>query len=148
LWEVAEPILEWIEDDAELRWIEGAPSGRVVRIEELGESRVDEWSDGSRMEGGAATKTKTEAQYLGTMVTVADAEALGISLPWESGDVVVLDSQGVIQRVRGLMFQEPRSWIEERLVRQIAGRPRVVMRVNGHSGIVGNEMADNRARSE
>jgi len=99
----------------------------MVRIEELDEPRVDEWSDGSRMEGGAAAATKTEAQYLGTMATVADAKALGISLAWESGDVVALDSQGVIQRVRGLMFQEPRSWIEERLARQAAERPRVMM---------------------
>jgi len=34
--------------------MEGAPRGRMVRIEELEEARVDEWTDGSRMEGGAA----------------------------------------------------------------------------------------------
>ena len=82
--------------------MEGAPRGRVVRIEELEEVRVDEWTDRSRMEGGAAAATRTEA-------TVVDTEALGISLAWENGDVVALHSQGVIQRVRGLMLQEPRS---------------------------------------
>ena len=34
--EVAEPILrEWIEGESELRWMEGSPKGRVVRIEKL-----------------------------------------------------------------------------------------------------------------
>jgi len=32
------------------------------------------------MEGGAAAAARTEAQYLGAMATVADAEALGIGI--------------------------------------------------------------------
>ena len=58
-----------------------------------------------RREQNGGRSGGTEAQYLGMMAAVADAEALGISLAWESGDVVALDSQGVIQRVRGLMLQ-------------------------------------------
>jgi len=51
------------------------------------------------MEGRAAAATRTEAQYLGTMATIAGAEALGVSLAWEKCDVVALDSKGVLQRI-------------------------------------------------
>ena len=33
------------------------------------------------------------------------------------GDTVALGSQGVIHRIRDLMHQPPRPWIEEKLVR-------------------------------
>ena len=46
---------------------------------------------GSRLNGRAAGATRTEAQYLGTMATVADAEALGVSLAWDRCDTVALD---------------------------------------------------------
>jgi len=42
--------------------------------------------------------TQTRGMYLGTLVTVADAEAVGVMLAWEESDRVALDSQGVIQR--------------------------------------------------
>jgi len=77
---------------------------------------------------------------------VADAKALEISIAWGSGGVVALYSQGVIQRVRGLMLQEPRSWVEGRLSRQMAERLRTLMWVKGHEGKEGNEMADTRAK--
>jgi len=56
---------------------------------------VEEWTDGSRMNGRAARR-----------------------VAW---DVVALDSQGAIQRIYNLMSQAPRSWIviEETLARQI-----------------------------
>jgi len=68
-----------------------------VRVEELDIDKVEEWTDGSRMEGRAAAATRTRAEYLGMMATVADAEELGVSMAWEDHDVVALDSKGVIQ---------------------------------------------------
>jgi len=88
--EIAEPtIREWVEEDAELRWMEGAPKGRRrVQVAELEEGKVEEWTDGSRMDGRAAAATTRTAEYLGEMATVADAEELGVSIAWEEHDVV------------------------------------------------------------
>jgi len=36
------------------------------------------------------------------------------------------------------MYQEPRSWVEEKLVRQMVERPRTLMWVKGHGGVEGN----------
>jgi len=147
--EVAEPILrEWMEEDAELRWMKGVKGEREMRIEELDISRVEEWSDGSRMEGRAAAATRTKGEYLGMTATVADAEELGVSMAWEENDIVALDSKGVIQRIQNLAYRQPRSWIEERLVEQMIERPRTLMWVKGHDGVEGNEMADKKAKGE
>jgi len=62
---------------------------------DLEEDMVEGWTDGSRMEDRAAAATRTSVEYLGTMATIADAEALGESLVWERCDVVALDSKGV-----------------------------------------------------
>jgi len=91
---VAEPILrEWIEEDAELGWMEGVSGERGVRVVELEEEQVEEWTDGSRIDGRAAAATRTKAEYLGMMAAVADAEKLGVSLAWEENDVVALVSK-------------------------------------------------------
>jgi len=90
------------------------------------------------------------AQYLGTMATIADAEAMGVSLAWDTCDTVALDSQGVIQRIHGLKLRAPRSWIEERLARQMAE----IRETEGadvgerHDGVEGNEAAGSRANEE
>jgi len=54
------------------------------------------------------------------MATVADAEELGVAMAWKRCDTVALDSQGVIKRIHSLASQVPRSWIEEKLARQMA----------------------------
>jgi len=81
------------------------------------------------------------------MATIADAEALGVSLVWGTCDTVALDSQGVIQRIHGLKLRAPRSWIEERLAGRMAERPRVLMWVKGHDRVEGNEAADSERGS-
>jgi len=40
------------------------------------------------------------------------------------------------------MHLAPRSWVEEKLVEQMAKRPRRLMWVWGHQGEVGNEEAE------
>jgi len=61
---------------------------------------------------------------------------------------LALDSKGVIQRIQALRDQQPRSWIEERLVRQMRERPRTLMWVKGHDGVEENERVDARAKAE
>jgi len=73
---------------------EQLPRERAVRIEELAEDRVEEWTDGSRVDGRATGAARTEAQYLGSMATVGDAEVLGVGMAWETSDTVALDSLG------------------------------------------------------
>ena len=102
---IAEAIIrEVIEEDSELRWVNGdIPEGRYVSVEELDEDAVEKWLDGSRINGRAAAATRDAEGYLGTMATVADAEELGVSLAWEKCDVVALDIQGVISWIQELM---------------------------------------------
>jgi len=147
---VAEPILrEVVEEDAEPRWIQGCGQGRGGGGSEgPSEDEVEEWSDSSRNEERAAGATRSKGMYLGTMATVADAEELGVMLAWEDADRVALDSQGVIQRIWNLQDVDPRSWSEEARKRQMQERPRVLMWVKSHDGVVGNEEADMRAKKE
>jgi len=121
---------------------------REAQVRDLEIDKVEEWSDGSRVEGKAAAATRTTAKYLGTMSTIADAEAMGVPLTWETCDVVALDSRGVVERILGLIHQQPRSWIEEQLARQMIERPRTLMWVKGHDGVERNEQADRRAKQE
>ena len=118
---VAEPILrETVGEDTELRWMQGILQAEVnMEVRELAEQEVEEWSDGSRVEGKAAGATRGGGWYLGEWATVADAEEIGVLLAWENSDVVALDSQSVIQRIGNLRYTQPRSWIEEGLVNRM-----------------------------
>jgi len=95
--EIAEPILREITGETELRWMEGVKSeGCRVQVEELSEEILEEWSDGSRIDGRAAGATRGQGLYLGEWATVTDAEETGVMLAWEGSSIVALDSQGVI----------------------------------------------------
>jgi len=135
--EVAEPILrEVIGDEVELRWMEGVGKAKCgVRVEELEEGKVEEWTDGSRVDGRAAGASRQKGIYLGEWATVTDAGEVGVLLGWQDNIIVVLDSQGVIQRIANLQYGKPRSWIEELLVGQMQERPRTLMWVRGHQGV-------------
>jgi len=147
--EIAEPILSAITEGSELRWMEGVKSEDCqIQIEEPVEEEVEEWFDGSMIEGKAAGATRRKGLYLGEWATVADAEKAGVMLAWKENSVVALDSQGVIQRIGNLRYERPRSWIEEELVRQMCEKPRKLMWVRGHQGVQGNEEADRRAKRE
>lgn len=76
---IAEPILrEVLEDGVELRWMKGITMEKgVLKVEQLDEGRVEEWSDGSRSGGRAAGATRERSLYLGEWATVADAEEVG-----------------------------------------------------------------------
>ena len=76
--------------------MEGVKGSPMLRVTVLDVDSVEEWADGSRMGGRAAAATRTDAEYLGTMATIADAEARGVSIAWEKCDTVALDSKGVI----------------------------------------------------
>jgi len=85
-----------------IRWVASVYGRYLPELREVAEpilrewTEVEEWTDGSRMGNRAAAATRTTAEYLGMVATLADAEALGVSLAWERCDVVALDSKGVI----------------------------------------------------
>ena len=115
-------------------------------IQDLDGDRVQEYSDGSRLDEAAAAATTKRAKYLGTYATVMDAEMTGVLLAIEDGDsCVALDSQGAVQRLEQLYTQPARSWIEAQL--QAKNKEGcTVMWVRGHAGVKGNEIADSNAR--
>jgi len=108
--------------------MEGVKAGggsRVARIQENGRvnGRVG-YTDDSRMNGAAGAVTAGKSIYLGSLATVTDTEVLGIAGEWEEGYTVVKsDSQAAIRRCANLTAgtQEPRSRVDERVVKAAAG---------------------------
>ena len=115
-------------------------------VEEYTEKRVDEYSDGSRMNEAAAAATARQAMYLGLHATMMDAEMAGVLLALKGGhSCIALDSQGAIQRLNQLYTQPARSWIVLQLQKENKAGC-TLMWIRGHAGTKGNEEADRRAK--
>jgi len=69
-------------------------ASREVKVEELDAEAVEEWTDGSRMEGRAAGTTRKTGLYLGIVATAADAEEVGVSIAWDYCDTVRWTAKG------------------------------------------------------
>ena len=111
-----------------------------------GERRDPKYTDGSRYNGRTAAATMTEFQYLGEYATVMDAEMLAISMGWRLGRTVATDSQAAIARIMELQHSGPKSWIEEEVIKETGAGRKELLWVPGHAGILGNEMADYKAK--
>ena len=147
--EVPEHILTGcLEEDTILRWPRRTKD-KIQQLEvlaEVTESGVD--TDGSRIDGQAGAATITKATFLGRYATVMDAEVLAIAMGWELGDKVITDSQAAIGRIQNLQLEPPKGWIEERVVRATTEGGNEIAWVKGHSGVLGHELADLRAKGE
>lgn len=92
--EIAQPILEeaFGTHSVEWQWMdEPVPMDQRLEIEEVEwcESKVDGYSDGSRVRGVVAGANSMEAEYLGQYATVMDAEMLGIAISLEAGHTTI-----------------------------------------------------------
>ena len=77
-----------------------------------------------------------------------DSELLAIAMGWELGTTVITDSQGAIGRIENLQLERPKRWIEETVVAATREGGNKIAWVKGHSGLLGNELADLRAKKE
>ena len=104
------------------------------------------YSDGSRLEGHTVAATISQSEYLRKFATVMDAEMLGIALAWKHHKTVAADSQGAIERILELQHTQAKSWIEQEVIRAQGEEVKEITWVKGHSGEIGNEIADFKAK--
>ena len=110
---VAEKILQqWYEGyNVQFKWMKrqlNLAEKKPFTIRDLNLEVVEEYSDGSRLDGAAAAATSRRAVYLGMHASVTDSAMVEVLLALEDESrCVALDSQGAIQKLEQLYTHRP-----------------------------------------
>ena len=106
------------------------------------------YTDGSRIDDKTAAATITMGEFLGRYATVMDADLLGVAMGWEIGDLGITDSQAAIGRIKNMQLDGARGWVEQRAEAAASQIEKKIAWVKRHSGVMGNKLADLRAKKE
>ena len=88
--QVAERILQqrYEGHNVQFKWMKGQldmAERKPLTIRDLDLEEVQEYSDGSKLDGAAAAAKSRRAEYLGMHATVSDVEMVGVLLALEDG---------------------------------------------------------------
>ena len=68
------------------------------------------------------------------------AEMQAIVMPWRAHDTVATNRQAAIGRIMNMGWSPATPWVEERITESQKGSQKVLVCVEGHSGVIGNEV--------